>query len=34
VANAITVDQIKSGTREEILTRMLSLPEVSKMRGA
>jgi tRNA pseudouridine55 synthase len=34
VANAITVDQIKSVTREEILDRMLSLPEVSKMRGA
>src|SRR6267154_2900142 len=34
VANAITVDQIKNGTREEILSRMLSLPEVSKMRGA
>jgi len=34
VANAITVDQIKSVTREEILNRMLSLPEVSRMRGA
>ena len=34
VANAITVDQIKNATREEILNRMLSLPEVSKMRGA
>src|SRR5882757_3621195 len=34
VANAITVDQIKNVTREEILSRMLSLPEVSKMRGA
>jgi tRNA pseudouridine55 synthase len=34
VANAITVDQIKSVTREEILDRMLSLPEVSRMRGA
>ena len=34
VANAITVDQIKNGTREEILRRMLSLPEVSRMRGA
>jgi tRNA pseudouridine55 synthase len=34
VANAITVDQIKNGTREEILSRLLSLPEVSRMRGA
>src|SRR5580704_9979261 len=34
VANAITVDQIKNATREEILDRMLSLPEVSRMRGA
>src|ERR1043166_4015194 len=34
VANAITVDQIKNGTLEEILKRMLSLPEVSRMRGA
>src|SRR6516164_8076480 len=34
VINAITVDQIKSGTREVLLKRMLSLPEVSKMRGA
>ena len=34
VANAITVDQIKIATREEILKRMLSLPEVSRMRGA
>src|ERR1700704_816426 len=34
VANAITVDQIKDAPREEILDRMLSLPEVSKMRGA
>ena len=34
VTNAITVDQIKTGTREEILNRMLSLPEVSRMRGA
>ncbi len=34
VANAITVDQIKNATREEILSRMLSLPEVSRMRGA
>jgi tRNA pseudouridine55 synthase len=34
VANAVTVDQIKNSTREEILSRMLSLPEVSRMRGA
>ena len=34
VANAITVDQIKNAPREEILSRMLSLPEVSRMRGA
>src|SRR6058998_1131414 len=34
VANAITVDQIKNASREEILERMLSLPEVSRMRGA
>ncbi len=34
VANAITVDQIKTATREEIVSRMLSLPEVSRMRGA
>src|SRR5438552_14194965 len=34
VANAITVDEIKNSSREEILERMLSLPEVSRMRGA
>jgi len=34
VANAITVEEIKAATREEILDHMLSLPEVSKMRGA
>jgi tRNA pseudouridine55 synthase len=34
VANSITVAQIKNATREEILGRMLSLPEVSRMRGA
>jgi tRNA pseudouridine55 synthase len=34
VAKAITVEQIKSASREEILCRMLSLPEVSRMRGA
>ncbi|HEY4270843.1 MAG TPA: tRNA pseudouridine(55) synthase TruB [Candidatus Udaeobacter sp.] len=34
VANAITVDEIKNATPEEIANRMLSLPEVSRMRGA
>ena len=34
VTRAITVDEIKNATRQEILDRMLSLPEVSKMRGA
>ena len=34
VTNAITVGEIKNATREDILKRMLSLPEVSKMRGA
>src|SRR2546426_658352 len=34
VANAISVDEIKNATREDILRRMLSLPEVSRMRGA
>src|SRR5205823_5972418 len=34
VVNGITVDQIKNAPREEILSRMLSLPEVSRMRGA
>src|SRR5437763_2368393 len=34
VTNAITVDEIKITTREKILKRMLSLPEVSRMRGA
>lgn len=34
VANAITVDQIKTLPREEIVSRILSLPQVSKMRGA
>jgi hypothetical protein len=34
VTNAITVDAIKNATREDILKRMLSLPEVSRMRGA
>jgi tRNA pseudouridine55 synthase len=34
VGNAITVDEIKNAAPEEILKRMLSLPEVSRMRGA
>jgi len=34
VTNAIGVDQIKTAPREEILHRLLSLPEVSRMRGA
>src|SRR6058998_3473449 len=34
VANAITVDEIKNATPEQILKGMLSLPEVSRMRGA
>jgi tRNA pseudouridine55 synthase len=34
VANAITVAEIKQAPREQILQRLLSLPEVSRMRGA
>ena len=34
VANTISVAQIKDAEREEILSRLLSLPEVSRMRGA
>jgi tRNA pseudouridine55 synthase len=34
VTNAITVDEIKQAPREQILQRLLSLPEVSRMRGA
>jgi tRNA pseudouridine55 synthase len=34
VANAISVDQIKNASREEILTHLLTLSEVSRMRGA
>lgn len=34
VANAITVSQIKELPREEIASRILSLPQVSRMRGA
>jgi tRNA pseudouridine55 synthase len=34
VNNAITVDQIRELPREEIVQRILSLPQVSRMRGA
>jgi tRNA pseudouridine55 synthase len=34
LTNAITVDEIKNATPDQILKRMLSLPEVSRMRGA
>jgi len=34
VAQAISVDYIKNASREEILSRLLTLPEVSRMRGA
>ena len=34
VANAITVDQIRNSEPAEIVARILSLPEVSRMRGA
>jgi tRNA pseudouridine55 synthase len=34
VANAISVDEIKNGEREKVLGAILSLPEVSRMRGA
>jgi tRNA pseudouridine55 synthase len=34
VDQAISVSQIKKTAREDILNRILSLPEVSRMRGA
>jgi tRNA pseudouridine55 synthase len=34
VQHAVTVDEIRNGSREEILRRVLTLPEVSRMRGA
>ena len=34
VANAVSVDQIKNGDPSEIAARVLSLPQVSRMRGA
>jgi tRNA pseudouridine55 synthase len=33
VADAISVDEIRDGAREQIIKRMLSLPEVSRLRG-
>ncbi|PYK41839.1 MAG: tRNA pseudouridine(55) synthase, partial [Verrucomicrobia bacterium] len=34
VAQMISVDQIKSAPCEEVLSHLLTLPEVSRMRGA
>ena len=34
VANAMTLEKMKNTTREEIVNRMLTLPDVSRMRGA
>jgi tRNA pseudouridine55 synthase len=34
VANAISVDEIRTAERERVLGAILSLPEVSRMRGA
>ena len=34
VENAVTVDQIKELLREDLIPRILSLPQVSRMRGA
>ena len=34
VVQAISVDQIKSAPLEEVLSHLLTLPEVSRMRGA
>jgi tRNA pseudouridine55 synthase len=34
VADAVTVEQIRNAPREEILGRVLTLPQVSRMRGA
>jgi tRNA pseudouridine55 synthase len=34
VGDAVTVDQIKERPREELIQRVLSLPQVSRMRGA
>jgi tRNA pseudouridine55 synthase len=34
VANAVSVAQVRDAPREEILEKLLSLPDVSRMRGA
>jgi len=34
VADAISVTEIQQASREKVLERLLSLPEVSRMRGA
>ncbi|HZR77866.1 MAG TPA: hypothetical protein VFA58_01585 [Chthoniobacterales bacterium] len=34
VADAVAVDQIRKVSREELISRILSLPQVSRMRGA
>ena len=34
VEGAVTVNELKNGTREAILQRVLSLPAVSRLRGA
>src|SRR5689334_3063632 len=34
VDGAITVDEIRNGSRQDVLARLLTLPEVSRMRGA
>ena len=34
VSNAITIDEIKNSSSDGIVKRVLSLPEVSRMRGA
>src|SRR5256714_1107302 len=34
VKHAVSVEQIRNGLKEEILSRVLTLPEVSRMRGA
>jgi tRNA pseudouridine55 synthase len=34
VEGTLTVDEIRNGTRECVLSRLLSLPEVSRLRGA
>jgi hypothetical protein len=34
VDGAVTVDELKNGPREAIVERVLSLPAVSRLRGA